>query len=271
MSNLPGFSKVGGVTKFSELEIDNSFTENMKQLNQKSKIPNQYRWDLKELTLQSDQQITVDYNVLGAIPLHAVGKPYWRLVYDIEDNPLPKVLQEFNINVQEATVGEDNPATISIMDQNYLLLAKQNQDGSMNYEYTMHYKENSALSGGDTLLNYNLLFSTNWIQMENVDTSLNEVISLSTNHILCEDNESNRFRFGLGGNMIESKMILTESSGLDGFKALVGNESFDDVMKTLNGNGTKNTYLLNENAKIKIGANLKVSTEADTPTTGGSE
>lgn len=271
MSNLPGFSKVGGVTKFSELEIDNSFTENMKQLNQKSKTPNKYQWDLKELTLQSDQQITMDYSVSG-MPIHAIGKPYWNLLYGI-DQTLPKVQQEFSMNIEEATVG-DSPATISIRDQNTLFEARQDQD-NIRYSYINNDKETSVLSQGVTLLNYNAFISPRWIHMNEVsyNDNTNSTIDISTNHISCVDikNSIPLFYLGQSENKILDEKILTEGSGLDGFKALVGEQSFDDVMKTLNGNGTENTYLLNENAKIKIGDNLKVSTEADTPTTGGSE
>ena len=47
MSNLPGFQKVGGgVTKFSELEMDKTFDESMKQLNQGS---TEYDWFFTKL------------------------------------------------------------------------------------------------------------------------------------------------------------------------------------------------------------------------------
>lgn len=46
MSTLPGFTKIGGgVTKFSELEVDQTFDEAMHHLNQKAEDPEQFQWN----------------------------------------------------------------------------------------------------------------------------------------------------------------------------------------------------------------------------------
>lgn len=275
MTNLPGFSKVRGVTKFSELEIDKSFTENMKQLNQKS---NTYQWNLQELTLQSDQSITID-TTQGGASIHAVGRPYWKLLYNTTDATLPQVKQEFTLNVQEATVMEQ-PAEIIISDRNDLLRS-EDKDDNIIYHYTTSNKINQIYVGNTMVFNYLNAMSSDTIHLSQLDIGIPEPYDLLINanklgsYINTTDSVRKIFDIGKYDDDIRATLgedsILTSSTGLPkntGLGAFVGEQSFDDVMKTLNRNGTVNTYLLDGNAKIKIGDNLKVSTEADT-TDGG--
>lgn len=278
MTNLPGFSKVRGVTKFSELEIDKSFTENMKQLNQKS---NTYQWNLQELTLQSDQSITIDTTQSGA-SIHAVGRPYWKLLYDTTNATLPQIKQEFTLNVQEATVMEQ-PAEIIISDRNDLLRSEERNDNII-YHYTTSNKTNEIYVGNTMVLYYLSALSSNFLSLSQLDIGMSEPYNLNiyannfSSYINTTGGVRNIFNIGEYGDNILATLgedfILTSSTGLPkntGLGDFVGEQSFDDVMKTLNRNGTENTYLLDGNAKIKIGNNLKVSTEEDTTTTGGEE
>ena len=52
MSNLPGFSKVGGVTKFSELVVDQTFDEAMHHLNQKAEDKEEFQWNFRGLATE---------------------------------------------------------------------------------------------------------------------------------------------------------------------------------------------------------------------------
>lgn len=260
MTNLPGFSKVRGLTKFSELEIDKSFTENMKQLNQKSSNRSEYQWDLKEISFQSEENITIDTN-MGTAPVHAIGKPYWKLQYDTTTGT---VSQEFDANIQESTVG-GYPATMEFYDNNYLILEEQDTSGALHYNYTRNHKVNNVVVGGTEPVKNQMTISAEELKKNNSSTEIgigNQIYGKYS------DNDYDGFALDCSGAAIlNGKSIITEDSS-SGFNALVGTQSFDNVMKILNKNGTENTYLLDGNAKIKIGANLKVSTEADT-TEGG--
>lgn len=54
MSQLPGFHKIGGATKFSDLEMDKTFDESMKLLNQHS---TEYEWFFTKLHNEWDSSI----------------------------------------------------------------------------------------------------------------------------------------------------------------------------------------------------------------------
>ena len=69
MSTLPGFHKIGGATKFSELEMDKTFDESMKQLNHNS---TEYDWFFTKL--HNDWKNTIE------------GKTYTSTL-DIETHP----------------------------------------------------------------------------------------------------------------------------------------------------------------------------------------
>ena len=68
MSNLPGFQKVGGgVTKFSELEMDKTFDESMKLLNNNSTV---YDWYFTQLHNEWDFTIS-NQNYHSTFDFHA--------------------------------------------------------------------------------------------------------------------------------------------------------------------------------------------------------
>lgn len=99
MSQLPGFHKIGGATKFSDLEMDKTFDESMKLLNQHSteyewfftKLHNEWDSSIEETTFHSSFDFdTQPVRKEHVIPPGLVTYPQIKLSsqYQSEENPI---------------------------------------------------------------------------------------------------------------------------------------------------------------------------------------
>ena len=126
MSQLPGFSKY---LKFSNVEVDQTFTESMQHLNAQSEDPENYTWLLGTIQMKSSREIDVNYPVeIGDTSALAKMKiqPSWGLHFQ-EQNAF---YEERNMNPIDPAVeveGQNIPAEVKgnekyyfYHDQNYL-------------------------------------------------------------------------------------------------------------------------------------------------------
>ena len=109
MSQLKGFSKY---MKFSEIEVDQDFTENMKHLNARTEDPESYEWLLGKIKIQSSKVISTTAPIDGGATVDIKIKPSWELCYN-EDH---RAYEKRDINTVDAVVrmGDTTsiPATI---------------------------------------------------------------------------------------------------------------------------------------------------------------
>lgn len=111
MSQLPGFSKY---LKFSNVEVDQTFTESMQHLNAQSEDPENYTWLLGTIQMKSSKEIDVNYPVeIGYTSALAKMKiqPSWGLHFQ-EQNAF---YEERNMNPIDPAVeveGQNIPAEV---------------------------------------------------------------------------------------------------------------------------------------------------------------
>ena len=224
MSTLPGFHKIsgGGVTKFSELEMDKTFDESMKLLNQNK---DQYQWNITSLRVQSSQELPFRLPHMGVTDLNpreisGTMQPSIEINFNEHSSSINKILNLSNvtiledglsvpIRVEEETDTEylyhDDTIVVSgrysdfVFSRNvaFNLINTSNDDV---YYSNWRVEEMTSLQLSNTILGSNLSLDTTSVNLSNDITSSRE-IELSNDPMM----ESSSIT-------IDNKTVLTEES-----------------------------------------------------------
>ena len=245
MSQLPGFKKI----RFSEITFDKTFDESMKLLNSNSEDQNAYEWGFQKIT--SSQSNSIE---------------------DVQQETKLEIIHDgLNGNVGmylhvDSSVFEHGSNLQVKMDRNYYIggIQSVNEFSIDSFPITFSQQYSDNLFG---LKQSSSVFSQGRISgnhVEDYNKLYRIVYGEGAHYITTDDPNTNQILKctpKITYDPSENITSATYTSKDITFSRMVGSNSFEDILKQLNHQGTEDQYQLSEHANILFGENYQVSKE----------